>query len=195
MIKVFAFDCFGTVFNMDGIPSEEIRDYVAHVRAENFAPYDFPESWYTLDAHPDSAVGIESLQFQGFKCVALSNGSVDLIDKISINNGIHWDHIVDLVAHKVYKPNRNAYFTIKKDLGTEPEETVMITANPSFGDIEGAYSVGMHAKIIRRPYHTKNIASLALDQIDFFDGCKDYEYSNYFNKISIFPPRKGRDAL
>ncbi len=152
MIKVIAFDCFGTVFDMSGVPSGDIVNYVNHVRHEDFTPYVFPDSWWRLKAHPDSAEGIKKLQLAGFKCVALSNGSSTLIGHISILNGINWDHIVDLIAHRVYKPHLGAYRTIQADLGTPPEETLMVTANPTFGDLEGSSAVGMQSHVIRHGY-------------------------------------------
>lgn len=127
MIKCVAFDCFGTVFNMDDICRHEIKDYVEHVKREDFTPYDFPPDWWDLKAHPDSQNGIVAIQLQGIKCVALSNGSVDLIYRISKRNGIHWDAIIDLVSHRVYKPHVDAYRTVQKDTGFLPHETILST--------------------------------------------------------------------
>jgi HAD superfamily hydrolase (TIGR01493 family) len=152
MIKCVAFDCFGTVFNMDDICRHEIKDYVEHVKREDFTPYDFPPDWWDLTAHPDSRKGIAAIQLQGVKCVALSNGSVDLIYRISHRNGIHWDAIIDLVSHRVYKPNIDAYRTVEKDLGFLPHETLMVTANPTFGDVEGSAAIGMPSKVIRHGF-------------------------------------------
>jgi HAD superfamily hydrolase (TIGR01493 family) len=149
MIKCVAFDCFGTVFDMSDISQEEIKEYVDHVRSDNFTPHDFPPSWWNLDSHLDSRKGIVAIQLQGIKCVALSNGSVDLIYRISKQNGIHWDAIIDLVSHRVYKPHVDAYRTIEKDLGFLPSETLMVTANPKFGDVEGSAAIGMRSKVIR----------------------------------------------
>lgn len=152
MIRVIAFDCFGTVFNMDGVSRDEIAAYVAHVKRNDFSPFRFPQSWYDLKLHPDSADGISKLQKAGFRCIALSNGSRDLIKHVSVNGGIAWDHIIDLVSHRVYKPHVDAYRTVEKDLGVVPIETLMVTANPTFGDIEGAESIGMPSQVIRHGY-------------------------------------------
>lgn len=160
MIKVIAFDCFGTVFDMSGVPGGDIVNYVNHVRHADFTPYVFPESWWKLQAHPDSAEGIKKLQRAGFKCIALSNGSHNLIWRISATNGINWDHTVDLVAHRVYKPHVDAYRCIQTDLGIPPEETLMVTANPTFGDIEGSAAIGMKSQVIRHGY-PNNILELA----------------------------------
>ena len=159
-IKVIAFDCFGTVFDMSNISREEIAAYVNHVRKSDFSPFEFPESWFNLAAHPDSADGILRLQEAGFMCVALSNGSPSLLESISAGSLIEWDYIVPLALHRVYKPHVDAYRTIEKDLGIPPPETLMVTANPTFGDIEGAAAVGMQSQVIRHG-HPNTIIELA----------------------------------
>ena len=160
-INCIAFDCFGTVFDMSGVSREEIKAYVDHVRKEDFTPFAFPQSWWNLKAHPDSAEGIASLQRDKFFCVALSNGDVELIDDVAIKNGIFFDHIVDLAGrHKVYKPHVAAYRTIGKDTCFKPFETLMVTANPTFGDIEGSALIGMPSQVIRHG-HPNTIIELA----------------------------------
>lgn len=161
-IKCIAFDCFGTVFDMSSISRDEIKMYVDHVRMDNFTPFKFPESWWNLKSHQDSANGIAQLQALGYKCIALSNGDVNLIDKVSKNNGIFFDYIIDLAGkHYIYKPHIDAYRTIEKDLGFTPNETLMVTANPTFGDIEGSKAVGMHSQVIRQDETPKTIIELA----------------------------------
>lgn len=152
IIRALIFDCFGTVFDMQSVPREEIAAYVQHVKSSDFSPYKFPFSWMSLKAHPDSAKGIHDLQKQGVLCIALSNGSVDLIKTISDFNGIDWNLIVDLVKHRVYKPHIDAYRTVEKETGIPPYECMMVTANPTFGDIEGATAIGMMHRVIRHGY-------------------------------------------
>jgi HAD superfamily hydrolase (TIGR01493 family) len=159
-IRCVAFDCFGTVFDMSGVHNDEIYNYVNHVRRDDFTPFTFPDSWWYLKAHTDSAEGIRRLQSVGLVCVALSNGSRQLINHISLANTIEWNHIVSLIAHRVYKPHRDAYLTIQADLGIVPSETLLVTANPSFGDIEGAAAVGMQSQVIRHG-HPNTIIELA----------------------------------
>jgi len=153
MITTIAFDCFGTVFNMSSVDKNDIKTYVNHVTKNDFTPFEFPESWYNLEPHPDSVQGIKLLQSYNIKCVTLSNGSKELISKISEKCGINWDYIIDLVKHKAYKPhNLDAYRAIEKDLGVQPSETLMVTANPTFGDIEGSSAVGIKSQVIRHGY-------------------------------------------
>ena len=152
MIRCIAFDCFGTVFDMSTVPRDEIKAYVDHVRKNDFSPFRFPQSWWNLKCHPDAADGINKLQQAGFVCVTLSNGSVELLEQVSLNGGIIWHHFVDLMVHGVYKPHQDAYRTIEKDLGFRPSECLMVTANPTFGDLEGAAAIGMKSQVIRHGF-------------------------------------------
>lgn len=161
-MKCIAFDCFGTVFDMSGVPHEEIAAYVAHVRKQDFTPYAFPQSWFELKSHPDSAEGIKRLRDAGFKCVTLSNGCPRLLYVISQKNGIEWDAIINLPFYRVYKPHVDAYRTVEKSVGFKPSETLMVTANPTFGDLEGSAAIGMPSKVVRHGY-PNTILELAAD--------------------------------
>ena len=160
VIKCLAFDCFGTVFDMSGVSCDEIKSYVEHVRSENFSPYKFPDSWWRLGAHSDAAEGIRELQSRDLSCVTLSNGSANLLRFVSRQNGILWDFIIDLVKHQVYKPHIDAYRTVEKQLGFKPAETLMVTANPTFGDVEGSAAIGMRSVVIRHPGGPRDIIDL-----------------------------------
>lgn len=162
MIRCIAFDCFGTVFDMSGVSRDEIKAYVEHVRKKDFSPFEFPESWWLLKTHLDAKEGIEMLQGMNFFCVALSNGNANLIEEVSNRNGFYFDYIIDLAGrHRIYKPQLDAYRTIEKDLGYKPCETLMVTANPTFGDIEGAAAIGMCSQVIRQPGFPQTIIELA----------------------------------
>jgi 2-haloalkanoic acid dehalogenase type II len=160
-IKCIAFDCFGTVFDMAGVSREEIAAYVEHVKQDDFSPYVFPQSWYRLKLHPDAAEGIKRLQAAGYKCYAMSNGTVPLITAASEAGGIKWDGVVDLVLWGKYKPHIDAYRAVGGQFGCSPTETLMVTANPTFGDIEGAAAIGMQSQVIRQPGKIQTIIELA----------------------------------
>lgn len=161
MIKCIAFDCFGTVFDMSGIDRSEIRTYVNHVKRNDFSPYKFPASWYAIPAHPDAKEGIDALRAAGYQCVTLSNGSADLLTYVSAMADLEWNWIIDLAKYRVYKPNVDAYRTVKKETGFHPDECLMVTANPTFGDLEGATAIGMPSKVIRQPGELADINALA----------------------------------
>lgn len=149
VIKCCAFDCFGTLFDMTTVPKEDIAAYVRHVKKADFSPYTFPKSWYDLKAHPDVSAGISGIQSCGILCVALSNGSKELIEHLARMNGFAFDKVIDLVAHRVYKPHVDAYKTVHKETGIRARQTLMVTANPLFGDLEGAAAIGMPHQVIR----------------------------------------------
>lgn len=168
-IKCVAFDCFGTLFDPERLSRDEIKTYVDHVRRDDFSPFNFDPVWYTLKAFPDVLPGIDQIRASGRKCVALSNGSYHLLSHLFRFNGIKIDHVVDLVHHRAYKPNNlDAYRAVEKDLGFLPSETLMVTANVDFGDIESSAKIGMPSKLIRTP-DCRDVLSLADWLINRYD--------------------------
>ncbi len=150
-VKLIFFDCFGTVFDTKPLPDHEIAAYVQHVRQPEFVPYAFSPAWYTLGAHLDSRYGISSLRcFYDLPCVAFSNGSWDLIHKLSRRNNIEWSGITSPTGLEAYKPDRVAYVRAAQFVGYHPEECLMVTANETFGDLEGARDIGMQSILIDR---------------------------------------------
>lgn len=166
VIKCIAFDCFGTIFDMSSVPKDEIRAYVEHVNKQDFTPFRFPFSWWGLNAHADAAEGIKRLQDAGFVCVTLSNGSHDLLTAVSKRNGIEWNRVIDLTKYRVYKPHVDAYRVVGKETGFKPEQTLMVTANPKFGDIEKSAMIGMPSQVIRHgfPNDCIELASMLISQ-------------------------------
>lgn len=159
MIKVIAFDTFGTVFDLSGVPHEEIRAYAQHIRQDEWSPLKLPDSWLSLPAHPDSAEGIAMLR-KDFFVVTCSNGPLGLLAKLSKNNGISWDAIIPLELNKVFKPNPKAYLTVCEVLDVSPDEVLMVTANEHFGDLEASRALGMSAVLIRGASPYKDIIDL-----------------------------------
>lgn len=160
MVKAIAFDVFGTVFDLGGVPRNEVRAYVHHVRQPEWAPLKLPESWERLPAHPDSAEGIARLR-ENFLVVTCSNGPLGLLARLSKHNGISWDAIIPLEMNRVYKPNPRAYLTVCEVLGVSPSEVMMVTANRDAGDLEASASLGMRAQLIRHEGCPKDIVELA----------------------------------
>jgi 2-haloalkanoic acid dehalogenase type II len=161
MIKVIAFDVFGTVVDMSNVPREELRAYGEHIRKPDWSPLVLPESWKTLPAFPDSAEGIARLK-EYFIVVTCANGPLRLLRAIADLNGIEWDAIIPLEANRVFKPDPRAYLTVCEVLGVDPSEVMMVTANvPGLGDLEVAASLGMTPQAIRQRSGPKTIIELA----------------------------------
>lgn len=149
--KVFVWDCFNTVFDVSNLPAGMISEYANHVKSEDFSPFEFPAPWWDLEIYYDAAQAIKEISKRGIRNVAASNGSINLISKLSCNAGIQWDRIVDFVGAGVYKPNPRAYRVILDgELWAKPEDIFFVTANPTFGDVEGAHSVGMIPVVLDR---------------------------------------------
>ncbi len=159
-IRMILFDVFGTVFDMSSLPKEDIKHYVNHVKADVWKPLELPEDWWYLKAHPDAAEGIRRLR-EHFTVATLSNGPVDLLVWLSKQNGIDWDWIVPIQMEYTYKPHRAAYLTVFQCFKFDPSQILLVTANPTFGDIEGAASVGMKSQVIRQPGCPQTIIELS----------------------------------
>lgn len=171
MIKVIAFDAFGTLFNMEGVPEQQLRDYGDHLRkfylTKHWTELKFPTSWIGLPAFPDVKEGIARLMNKHI-CVLLSNGPADLLHAMLGHNGIVTDGIVPLEAYRTFKPDLSAYVTVCQLWKVIPCEVMMVTANEHFGDLEAASILGMAPRLIRheelqaREYKTyKDLNALA----------------------------------
>ena len=158
MIQLICFDVFGTVFDMSTVSKESIRSYVDHVKSNSWEPIDL-SGWANIKAHPDACSGISLLRTE-FQVVTLSNGPMKLLTKISKSNNISWDAIIPIEAYEVYKPNPDAYKIACQLMGIPPENTLMVTANPTFGDIEGAAKNGISSQIIRHKGGPQDIIEL-----------------------------------
>lgn len=159
-MRVVAFDVFGTVFDLSGVPRHEVWDYIAHIRRPEWSPLRLPASWEHLPAHADSAEGIARLR-ERFIVVTCSNGPLGLLAKLSKNNGVQWDAIVPMELNHVYKPDPRAYLTVCEVLEVPPSAVTMVTANRTFGDLEASAALGMTPVLIRDGDGPKTITELA----------------------------------
>jgi len=159
-IHTICFDVFGTVFDMSSIPQDEIRDYVRHVKSEAWSPLVLPDSWRELKAHPDSREGIERLS-QNFAIATFSNGPVWLLEEISHANGIEWNYFVPVADARGYKPATWIYPWGCGFLGAAPSDVMLVTANATFGDLEGAAACGMVPQLVRHEGHPLTLIELA----------------------------------
>jgi 2-haloalkanoic acid dehalogenase type II len=148
MLKVLAFDVFGTVFDLSQVDRSEVRAYVEHIRGPEWRPLELPESWRSLKAHADAAAGIARLR-ERFQVVTCSNGPIALLAEISKAAGISWDALIPLETAQVYKPNPRAYQLICDVMRVRADEVAMITANATFGDLEASGVLGMRPVLIR----------------------------------------------
>jgi HAD superfamily hydrolase (TIGR01493 family) len=159
-VKVIAFDVFGTVLDFSDVDREEVREYARQLRQPVWSPLKLPRSWRKLPAHPDAVAGIAKLR-ENYTVVAMTNGPVDLVVEVSKHNGINWDMIIPIEMRQVYKPKPASYEIITELFGCQPEQVLMVTANPMFGDVEAAKGLGMQAVVIRQATGIADILELS----------------------------------
>jgi FMN phosphatase YigB (HAD superfamily) len=158
--KVFAFDCYDTVFAASGVPSADEREYISQVRRPEWAPLELPQSFYEMPPHRDAKEGIARLRTE-FLVVTCSNLPRGLLLGRSAAAGILWDAIVPLEASRSYKPAIEAYFTVCEVMQVLPHDVTVVTAHADGPDIEGAPAAGMSVQLIRNPGCPQTIIELA----------------------------------
>ena len=152
-MKVIAFDVFGTLFDLGGVPIPELQAYQKHLRefreSGEWKPLSFPESWERLPAFEDSASGLRVLRFNYFVCTC-SNAPLGLQAKLFKHAHMSVDAFIPLELGQTFKTNPKAYMMICDVLGVEPKDVLMVTANEHFGDLEASQALGMTPCLIRK---------------------------------------------
>jgi len=103
-----------------------------------------------LDAYADVVPGIESLNAQGYQCVAFSNGPEAKVREL-LENAQVLEQLSDVVSVdeiKTYKPNPAVYEHLVQRTGSSRENTWLISSNA--WDVMGAKSAGLSAAWIQR---------------------------------------------
>lgn len=159
--KILLFDVFGTLLDMSGVPRDELSQYVEHVKRPDWSPLKLPESWKYFRTHRDVELGLGLLRRRK-TVVAFSNCPLRLMVQLARCNHVQFDAIIPLELARVYKPQPAAYqvpLSLWPDL--RPEDLMVITANPTFGDVQGAAAVGMRSQVIRQPGCPADLFELA----------------------------------
>lgn len=104
----------------------------------------------TLPPHDDIKEALNKLRSGGFKTVAFSNSSLNLISAQMNNSGLksYFDVIISVEDTGSFKPNPDVYKFAAKVLG-EPVENLRLVATHDW-DTHGALSAGLKAAYIDR---------------------------------------------
>lgn len=151
MIKVIAFDLFGTVFDPSTADKEDIRRYVDCIRSPNWTDLEnvsFPSFW-GIKPFSDSVEGLGRLR-KHFRIVAASNWYPALVESVSGDHKINWDEIMDFREVKAFKPKLVTYAYICDTLRVNPNEVLFITGNKGAGDDTNPQKLGMQSILIRQ---------------------------------------------
>ena len=113
-------------------------------------------SFSRLPPHGDVAPALARLRNAGYRTVAFTNSSLNLVTAQIENAGLseYFDDVISVEETGSFKPDARVYQFVANRLG-RPVETLRLVATHDW-DTHGALSAGMHAAYIDRfgaPYH------------------------------------------
>jgi len=117
---------------------------------------DILSSFASLPPHADIKSALTQLRSAGYRTVAFSNSSLNLITTQIKNAGLtdYFDDIVSVEETGSFKPDPKVYEFVAKRINRPIEELRLVATHD--WDTHGALSAGMHAAYIDRsgvPYH------------------------------------------
>lgn len=159
-MRTLFFDCFGTLFNMENVPKEDVAAYVKQVKAPKWQPLCVPVSFLSIRPHDDFVDGMIRLR-KRYEVCAFSNSPEWLTRHILESDenvsaackGTIFNDIIPLEACRVYKPRPEAMaFAMGWRQLRVDDRPLVVTANPTFGDIEMSRSFGIDSIVIRHGF-------------------------------------------
>jgi 2-haloacid dehalogenase len=110
------------------------------------------QAMLTMPAHPDVADGLAALRDHGFRLVTLTNSPPNPsgpspLESAGLGNFFERQFSVD--GCRTYKPARDVYHHVCRELQVVPAECMMVAAH--VWDTIGAQSAGLSAALITRP--------------------------------------------
>jgi 2-haloacid dehalogenase len=121
-----------------------------NIKFTNIMRDDILSSFASLPPHHDIKKALAQLKSAGFRTVAFSNSSLNLISTQMKNAGLmeYFDDIISVEATGSFKPDPNVYKFAAKQLN-QPLQSLRLVATHDW-DTHGALSVGMRAAYINR---------------------------------------------
>jgi len=108
----------------------------------------FMSGWHELSPFPECVAGLDRLRAR-YKLIALSNGNPWFLDHL-VKNRIKYDFddVMSVEQAGYFKPKPGVYRRAARNLGMEPGELIMVSAN-SF-DVMGARTCGLRGAYVNR---------------------------------------------
>lgn len=103
-----------------------------------------------LPPHPDIAEGLDMLKKAGYKMVALTNSTGEVVKEQMKNAGLieYFEALLSIDEIRKYKPAPETYHTVVNKFGIQPKEAMLIAAHG--WDVAGALNAGLKAAFIDR---------------------------------------------
>lgn len=148
-VKVVAFDCVNTVFDVSHMDHAELKAYIDQTRRLPWMPLDVQVKWLASKAHQDSAPGINRLSNKRVTATC-SNWPATVLSTISARAGINWSAIIPMETTRSYKPSPMSYTNVARVCGVDLRDVLMVTANEEAPDLEMARKLGMQSILVDR---------------------------------------------
>jgi 2-haloacid dehalogenase len=110
------------------------------------------QAMLTMPAHPDVADGLTMLRDNGFRLVTLTNSPPNPSGASPLESaglGGYFERQFSVDACRTYKPARDVYDHVCRELQVSPADCMMVAAH--VWDTIGAQSTGFSAALITRP--------------------------------------------
>ena len=162
MIQAICFDLNGTLFDMsrppEGVTEDmvraEVAKYLTHIKKPEWSPLAgvLPSWWPDFPLFDDVVTGLSMLGAGGFVYHTLSNNPTGFQVVAFMNADCYFPskQFIDLSSCHVYKPNQRAYDIVAGYIRRPHAEIAVVTANESFGDLEGARRAGLRPILLER---------------------------------------------
>lgn len=111
-----------------------------------------------LDPHPDVAAGLERARHNGFRLLALTNGSAEATLRLFARAGLdlYLERIVSIEELRHWKPSPEVYRHAAAVMGVAPQRVALVAAHD--WDIHGAREAGLSTGWLRRAGKPRNEA-------------------------------------
>lgn len=108
------------------------------------------EGFSSLELHPDVADGVRALAELGVRLVTLTNGSVQVAERLFGAAGIsgHFERLLSVDDAGIWKPAPGSYEYAARTCGVEPADMLLVAVHP--WDIDGAGRAGLRTCWINR---------------------------------------------
>lgn len=108
------------------------------------------DGFYSLEVHPDVPDGVRALAATGARLVTLTNGSVQVAERLFSAAGIsqHFERLLSVDDADAWKPAPGAYAYAVRMCATDPADMMLVAVHP--WDIDGAARAGLRTCWINR---------------------------------------------
>lgn len=149
----FALTAAGTSSRFSTIGEGTLRGILADsalTRDLDAAIQHITSGFLELPVHPDVPDGVRALSGSGRRLITLSNGSVEVAERLFASAGIrdHFERLLSVDDASGWKPAPGAYAYAARTCSVDPADMLLVAVHP--WDIDGAKRAGLRTAWINR---------------------------------------------